>query len=179
MSITAKFARKYTAKTGKWAGKTVRVYLVSSKTDEELQQYEESQGEYLLHDEDTGKPLWKTTNLSLPSVVTLEWNYDGTRVYVEDKVSEQLEAQYQLAEKQARAAGLSVSLLHQALATHLGSNMFATSVTAQSAPVQAIVAQQPASPAINPKDLEQGPVAESETPFLEEEEETPSTSKKR
>lgn len=168
MSIKAKFARKYTAKTGKWAGKTVRVYLVSSKSDEELQQYEESQGEYLLHDEDTGKPLWKTTNLSLPSVVTLEWNYDGTRVYVEDKMSEQLEAQYQLAEKQARAAGLSVSLLHQALATHLGSNMFATPVPAQSAPVQAIVTQQSESSSVSSSELQEETVADGETPFTEE-----------
>lgn len=167
MSITAKFARKYTAKTGKWAGKTVRVYLVSSKTDEELQQYEESQGAYLLHDEDTGKPLWKTDDLSLPSVVTLKWNYDGTRVYVEDKMSEQLEIAGALAMKQARAFGVSASMFHQAVATQIASSCF-TNTTPQPAQEPATVAQQPASPAINPKDLEQEPVAEGGTPFTEE-----------
>ena len=165
MSIKAKFAREYLAKgNGSWAGKTVRVYLVTASTDEELQQYEEAQGDYLLHDEDTGKPLWKTTDLTLPSQVTLKWNYDGTRVYVEDKLSAQLASQYALAEKQARAAGLSVSLLHQALASHLGSSMF-TTPTAQSAPVQAVAPQQTASSAVAPQEE---PVAEGETPFTDE-----------
>ena len=178
MSITAKFARKYTAKTGKWAGKTVRVYLVSSKTDEELQQYEETQGAYLLHDEDTGKPLWKTTDLSLPSVVTLNWNYDGTRVYVEDKVSEQLEIAGALAMKQARAFGVSASMLHQAVATQIASSCF-TNTTPQPAQEPATVAQQSASSSVTLKGLQEETDAEGETPFLEEEEETPSTSKKR
>ena len=169
MSIKAKFAREYRAKgNGSWAGKTVRVYTVTASTDEELQQYEEAQGDYLQHDEDTGKPLWKTTDLNVPSQVTLQWNYDSTRVHVEDKLSTQLQAQYQLAEKQARAAGLSVSLLHQALATHLGSNMFTATITAQPALVQAPVPQQSASSAVTPAELQEEPVAESETPFTEE-----------
>jgi len=57
MSIKAKFARTYRATKGLQKGKLVRVYLVSASTDEELQQYEESQGDYLQHDEDNGKAV--------------------------------------------------------------------------------------------------------------------------
>lgn len=166
MSLTAKFARKYPAKTGKWAGKTVHVYLVSSKSDEELQQYEESQGIYLLNDDVTGKPLWKTDDLSLPSVVTLKWNYDGTRVYVEDKVSEQLEIAGALAIKQARAFGVSASMLQQAVATQIASSSINT--TPQPVQKPATVAQQTESSSVTPGDLQEETVAESETPFTEE-----------
>jgi hypothetical protein len=168
MSITAKFARKYTAKGGKWIGKTIHVYLVSSKSDEELQHYEESCGIYLQHDDDTGKPLWKTDDLSLPSVVTLKWNYDGTRVYVEDKMSEQLEIAGAVAMKQARAFGVSASMLHQAVAAQIASSNFTNTTTP---PVQkpASVPQQQQNP--NPQPELEPQVAEGETPFTDESDE--------
>jgi len=172
MSITAKFARKYTAKDGKWAGKTVRVYLVSSNTDEELQQYEESQGTYLLNDEDTGKPLWKTTDAFMPSTVTLEWNYDGSRVYPKFETVSSI---------QSATDTLGTGILGQAFA-QLAAQQLLSSLGLKplvAAPVaNTAVAQQSESSTVIPKDLQEESVAEGETPFLEEEEETPSTSKK-
>jgi hypothetical protein len=163
MSITAKFARKYTAKDGKWAGKTVRVYLVSSKSDEELQHYEESCGIYLQHDDDTGKPLWKTTDPFIPPTVTLEWNYDGSRVYPKfDTVSK----------IQSAIDSLGTGLLAQAFAQRTTDMLVASlGLTAVVAPVAepASVPQQQQNP--NPQPELEPQVAEGETPFTDESDE--------
>jgi hypothetical protein len=160
MALKAKFARKYRAKTGKWAGKTVRTYIVTASTDEELQQYEDI-SQYQ-PDTDTGKPTFKTTDLTLPSVLTLEWNYDGTGVYVEDKMSTHLETESAYMHKRARAFGMSTTLLHQALAAEWARSSFATEPIQS---VQATVPQQAESSAVTPQ---QETVAEGETPFTDE-----------
>ena len=160
MSLKAKFARTYRASKGLQKGKLVRVYLVSASTDEELQQYEESQGDYLQHDEDTGKPLWKTTDAFIPSVVTLEWNYDGSRVYAKFDT---------VAKMQSAIDSLGTGLLAQATAQLAAQQLMAslglstTVATAQ----QPAVPQQTESSAVTPQEE---PVAESETPFSDESE---------
>lgn len=162
MSIKAKFARAYRAKgTGSWAGKTVRVYTVTASTDEELQQYEETQGEYLQHDEDTGKPLWKTTDAFIPSVVTLAWNYDGTRVYPKFDT---------VAKIQSATETLGTGLLGQAFAQRASDMLLASlGLTAVvDTPVQTTAQQQTESSAVTPAELQEEPVAESETPFTDE-----------
>lgn len=161
MSIKAKFARTYRATKGLQKGKLVRVYLVSASTDEELQQYEESQGDYLQHDEDTGKPLWKTTDPFIPSSVTLEWNYDGSRVY----------AKFDTVAKMQSAIDSSTGLLAQALAQLAAQQLMASlglSTTVATPAQQPAVPQQSASSAVTPAELQEEPVAESETPFTEE-----------
>jgi hypothetical protein len=159
MSIKAKFARTYRASKGLQKGKLVRVYLVSASTDEELQQYEESQGDYLQHDDDTGKPLWKTTDAFIPSVVTLEWNYDGSRVYPKfDTVSK----------IQSATESLGTGLLGQAFAQRASDMLLASlGLTAFDAPVAtpATVPQQSEPSAVTPQEE---PVAEGETPFTDE-----------
>lgn len=160
MSINAKFARAYRAKgNGSWAGKTVRVYTVTASTDEELQQYEESQGDYLQHDEDTGKPLWKTTDAFIPSSVTLTWNYDGTRVYPKFDT---------VAKIQSATDTLGTGLLGQAFAQR-ASDILLTSLglTAVDALMQT-TAQQTQGSSMTPKDSEKDPVPEGGTPFNDE-----------
>lgn len=160
MSLKAKFARTYRASKGLQKGKLVRVYLVSASTDEELQQYEESQGDYLQHDEDTGKPLWKTTDAFIPSLVTLEWNYDGSRVYAKFDT---------VAKMQSAIDSLGTGLLAQATAQLAAQQLMAslglstTVATAQ----QPAVPQQAEPSAVTPQEE---PVAESETPFSDESE---------
>ena len=160
MSIKAKFARTYRATKGLQKGKLVRVYLVSASTDEELQQYEESQGDYLQHDEDTGKPLWKTTDAFIPSSVTLEWNYDGSRVYAKFDT---------VAKMQSAIDSLGTGLLAQATAQLAAQQLMASLglSTTVAAPAQqpASVPQQAESSAVAPQEE---PVAEGETPFTDE-----------
>jgi hypothetical protein len=164
MSITAKFARKYTAKDGKWAGKTVRVYLVSSKSDEELQHYEESCGIYLQHDDDTGKPLWKTTDAFIPSTVTLEWNYDGSRVYPKfDTVSKLQSAIDSL------GTGLLAQSFSQLASQQLMASLGLSSTVAAPVETPASVPQQQQNP--NPQPELEPQVAEGETPFTDESDE--------
>lgn len=161
MSIKAKFARTYRATKGLQKGKLVRVYLVSASTDEELQQYEESQGDYLQHDEDTGKPLWKTTDAFIPSSVTLEWNYDGSRVYAKFDT---------VAKMQSAIDSLGTGLLAQATAQLAAQQLMASLGLSTTV---ATPAQQPAVPqtqgsSMTPKDSEEDPVPEGGTPFTEE-----------
>ena len=158
MSIKAKFARTYRASKGLQKGKLVRVYLVSASTDEELQQYEESQGDYLQHDEDTGKPLWKTTDPFIPSSVTLEWNYDGSRVY----------AKFDTVAKMQSAIDSSTGLLAQATAQLAAQQLMASlglSTTVAAPAQQPAVPQQAEPSAVTPQEE---PVAEGETPFTDE-----------
>ena len=165
MSIKAKFARAYRAKgNGSWAGKTVRVYLVTASTDEELQQYEEAQGDYLQHDDDTGKPLWKTIDTFIPSVVTLEWNYDGTGVYAKFDT---------VAKIQSATESLGTGLLAQAFAQRASDMLFnSLGITALDAVLATPTApQQTGSSAGAPEGTQQKePVAEGETPFTDESE---------
>ena len=159
MSIKAKFARTYRASKGLQKGKLVRVYLVSASTDEELQQYEESQGDYLQHDEDTGKPLWKTTDAFIPSSVTLEWNYDGSRVYAKFDT---------VAKMQSAIDSLGTGLLAQATAQLAAQQLMASlglSTTVATPAQQPAVPQQAESSAVTPQEE---PVAEGETPFTDE-----------
>ena len=159
MSIKAKFARTYRASKGLQKGKLVRVYLVSASTPQELESYEESQGDYLQHDEDTGKPLWKTTDAFMPSQVTLEWNYDNSRVYPKfDDV----------AKLQSATNTLGTGLLGQAFAQLVAQDLRASLglSTLASAPV--------ATPAVPPQadastvTPQEEPVVEGETPFTDE-----------
>lgn len=159
MSIKAKFARTYRAKTGKWTGKMVRVYLVTASTDEELQQYEDIS--QFQPDEDTGKPTWKTTDAFIPSVVTLEWNYDGTRVYAKFDT---------VAKMQSAIDSLGTGLLAQATAQLAAQQLMASlglSTTVAAPAQQASVPQQAESSVVTPQEE---PVAEGETPFSDESE---------
>ena len=160
MSIKAKFARTYRASKGQWAGKIVRTYTITASTDEELQQYEEAQGDYLQHDDDTGKPLWKTIDAFMPSVVTLEWNYEGNRTYPKfDAVSK----------LQSATDSVGTGLLGQAFAQLAAQKLMASLglSTTVAAPVAtpATVPQQSESSAVKPQEE---PVAEGETPFTDE-----------
>ena len=164
MSIKAKFARTYRASKGLQKGKLVRVYLVSASTDEELQQYEESQGDYLQHDEDTGKPLWKTTDAFIPSSVTLEWNYDGSRVYAKfDTVAKIQSATESL------GTGLLAQAFAQLTARQLASSLGLDITVDSTAPQPANAPQQTESSVVVPKvQPQKEPVAEGETPFTDE-----------
>lgn len=157
--LQAKFARKFIAKTGKWAGKTVRVYLVSSKSDEELQQYEEAQGINLKHDDDTGKPLWFTTDAFIPSTVPLEWNYDGSRVYAKfDTVSK----------IQSAVDSLGTGLLAQSFSQLASQQLMATlglSTTVAAPVADPVTVPQQSGSSGTP---EPEPIAEGETPFTDE-----------
>lgn len=159
MSIKAKFARTYRASKGLQKGKLVRVYLVSASTPQELESYEESQGDYLQHDEDTGKPLWKTTDAFMPSQVTLEWNYDNSRVYPKfDDV----------AKLQSATNTLGTGLLGQAFAQLVAQDLRASLglSTLASAPVATpAVPQQADASTVTPQEE---PVVEGETPFTDE-----------
>lgn len=161
--LQAKFARKFIAKTGKWAGKTVRVYLVSSNSDEELQQYEESQGINLKHDDDTGKPLWFTTDAFIPSTVPLEWNYDGNRVYAKfDTVSKIQSAVDTL------GTGLLGQTFAQAATQHLLTSLGLSTTVAAPVATSVTVPQQADASTVTPQEE---PVAEGETPFTDESDE--------
>jgi hypothetical protein len=162
MSIKAKFARTYRATKGLQKGKLVRVYLVSASTPQELESYEESQGDYLQHDEDTGKPLWKTTDAFIPSSVTLEWNYDKSRVYAKFDT---------VAKIQSAIDSLGTGLLAQAFAQRTTDMLVASlGLTAVAAPVAepASVPQQADASTVTPQEE---PVAEGETPFTDESDE--------
>lgn len=163
MSIKAKFARTYRASKGLQKGKLVRVYLVSASTPQELESYEESQGDYLQHDEDTGKPLWKTTDAFIPSVVTLEWNYDKSRVYAKFDT---------VAKMQSAIDSLGTGLLAQATAQLAAQQLMAslglsTTVAAPVATPDSVPQQADAS-TVTPQEE---PVAEGETPFTDESDE--------
>jgi len=158
MSIKAKFARTYRATKGLQKGKLIRVYLVSASTPQELESFEESQGDYLQHDEDTGKPLWKTTDAFMPSQVTLEWNYDNSRVYPKfDTVSK----------IQSATESLGTGLLGQAFAQRASDMLLASlGLTALDAPVATTaVPQQADASTVTP---EEETVVEGETPFTDE-----------
>ena len=159
MSIKAKFARTYRATKGLQKGKLIRVYFVSASTPQELESFEESQGDYLQHDEDTGKPLWKTTDAFMPSQVTLEWNYDNSRVYPKfDAVSK----------LQSATDSVGTGLLGQAFAQLAAQQLMATLglSTAVAAPVaDAAVPQQADTSTVTP---EEETVVEGETPFTDE-----------
>lgn len=163
MSIKAKFARTYRASKGLQKGKLVRVYLVSASTPQELEAYEESQGDYLQHDEDTGKPLWKTTDAFMPSVVTLEWNYDSSRVYAKFDT---------VAKMQSAIDSLGTGLLAQATAQLAAQQLMASLglSTTVAAPVAEPVSvpQQADTSTVTPQEE---PVAEGETPFTDESDE--------
>lgn len=160
MSIKAKFARTYRATKGLQKGKLIRVYLVSASTTQELESYEESQGDYLQHDDDdTGKPLWKTTDAFMPSQVTLEWNYDNSRVYPKfDTVSKLQSATESLGTGLLGHAF--AQLAAQDLRASLGLSTLATAPVATSA-----VPQQADASTVTPQEE---PVVESETPFTDE-----------
>lgn len=163
MSIKAKFARTYRATKGLQKGKLIRVYLVSASTPQELESYEESQGDYLQHDEDTGKPLWKTTDAFIPSSVTLEWNYDKSRVYAKFDT---------VAKMQSAIDSLGTGLLAQATAQLAAQQLMASLglSTTVAAPVAepASVPQQADTSTVTPQEE---PVAEGETPFTDESDE--------
>jgi hypothetical protein len=163
MSIKAKFARTYRASKGLQKGKLVRVYLVSASTPQELEEYEESQGDYLQHDEDTGKPLWKTTDAFIPSSVTLEWNYDKSRVYAKFDT---------VAKMQSAIDSLGTGLLAQATAQLAAQQLMASLglSTTVAAPVATpdSVPQQASPSTVTPQEE---PVAEGETPFTDESDE--------
>ena len=163
MSIKAKFARTYRASKGLQKGKLVRVYLVSASTPQELEEYEDSLGDYLQHDEDTGKPLWKTTDAFIPSVVTLEWNYDKSRVYAKFDT---------VAKMQSAIDSLGTGLLAQATAQLAAQQLMASLglSTTVAAPVAepASVPQQASPSTVTPQEE---PVAEGETPFTDESDE--------
>jgi hypothetical protein len=158
MSIKAKFARTYRASKGLQKGKLVRVYLVSASTPQELESFEESQGDYLQHDEDTGKPLWKTTDAFMPSQVTLEWNYDNSRVYPKFDTTSRL---------QSATESLGTGLLGQAFAQRASDMLLASlGLTAVIAPVATTaVPQQADTSTVTP---EEEPVVEGDTPFTDE-----------
>jgi len=162
MSIKAKFARTYRASKGLQKGKLVRVYLVSASTPQELESYEESQGDYLQHDEDTGKPLWKTTDAFIPSSVTLEWNYDKSRVYAKFDT---------VAKMQSAIDSLGTGLLAQATAQLAAQQLMASlglSTTVAAPVAEPAVPQQADASTVTPQEE---PVAEGETPFTDESDE--------
>ena len=159
MSIKAKFARTYRATKGLQKGKLIRVYLVSASTPQELESFEESQGDYLQHDEDTGKPLWKTTDAFIPSQVTLEWNYDNSRVYAKFDTVAKLQSYCD----SLGTGGLARAFEQLAAQQLMASTGFSTLGLAT--PQAPSVPQQADASTVTP---EEEPVVEGETPFTDE-----------
>lgn len=74
MKIT--FLNSYPSKNGK----IMHRYAVSG-TESELARYEAIKGEYFRVDENTGKPVYTTSNATLGKSAELKFRYDGTDVY--------------------------------------------------------------------------------------------------
>ena len=65
-------------------GRIVHVYVISSATETETQLYKTIQGERLVTDEHSQKPLYFTTDPTVGKTAELVFNQDNSKVYVKN-----------------------------------------------------------------------------------------------